>query len=72
MERYRSGHTGTDSKSVGGTTPHAGSNPALSASFLDLEIMRLISGSLRFRGCHSTTETQFLKETEFLLSSLPK
>ena len=30
-ERYRSGHNGTDSKSVGGITPHVGSNPTLSA-----------------------------------------
>lgn len=31
-ERYRSGHNGTDSKSVGGK-PHVGSNPTLSAIF---------------------------------------
>ncbi len=31
MEEYRSGHTGTDSKSVGGTPPHVGSNPTSSA-----------------------------------------
>src|SRR5690606_20166747 len=30
-ERYRSGHNGTDSKSVGGIAPHVGSNPTLSA-----------------------------------------
>ena len=31
QERYRSGHNGTDSKSVGGIAPHVGSNPTLSA-----------------------------------------
>ena len=31
LERYRSGHNGTDSKSVGGITSHVGSNPTLSA-----------------------------------------
>ena len=30
-ERYRSGHNGTDSKSVGAITAHVGSNPTLSA-----------------------------------------
>ena len=32
MEGYRSGHTGTDSKSVGRRKPHVGSNPTPSAS----------------------------------------
>ncbi len=31
LERYRSGHNGTDSKSVGGSSSHVGSNPTLSA-----------------------------------------
>ncbi len=36
-ERYRSGHNGTDSKSVGGIAPHVGSNPTLSAIINSLE-----------------------------------
>src|SRR3569623_1369040 len=32
LERYRSGHTGTDSKKVGANA-HVGSNPTLSANY---------------------------------------
>lgn len=47
-EEYRSGHTGTDSKSVGGTLPHVGSNPTSSAKSIFSAESRLHSAWRRF------------------------
>ena len=55
MERYRSGHNGTDSKSVDGQ-PSVGSNPTCSAIFRDVaqfgRALRSGRRGRRFKSCH--------------------
>ena len=55
VERYRSGHNGTDSKSVDGQ-PSVGSNPTCSAIFRDVaqfgRALRSGRRGRRFKSCH--------------------